>query len=258
MNESELGQNSKRESLLKMDKYKDVLKEIEQNSKLLISKNNLIDETYSNIQITIRSWKAFYPSNAKNIGVKIKEENEIKGFSSIKMDKFKDSASSAETSDISSKNIANMRVCFFQTFLYMFNLTIIIPTNFLFIEKLGYNPILSGVILSIAPLGALIYNFVFSTFFQESYRTPLLLATLSLIIGNLIYAISENVESIVPIILGRIIVGFGCTRQLNRQYIISYIPRNYTSKYFFQYLLYSSIGLALGNYIKIIQILNSI
>jgi len=140
----------------------------------------------------------------------------------------------------------------------MFNLTIIIPTNFLFIEKLGYNPILSGVILSIAPLGALISNFVFSTFFKKSYRTPLLLATLSLIIGNLIYAISENVESIVPIILGRLIVGFGCTRQLNRQYIISYIPRNYTSKYFFQYLLYSSIGLALGNYIKIIQILNSI
>lgn len=238
--------SSKRESLLKMDKYKEILKEIDINKNLLTTKNNLIEEIHLSTQNTLKPWRIYFPSNIKNIGVKFKDEGDNKAFTSLKIDKLSTSYETKKNHEISSGNITNMRICFIQTFLYMFNLTIVIPTNFLYIEKLAYTPILSGIILTLAPVGSLLSSMFISRFFKKSFKVPLLVSCFFLIIGNLLYSISENLESIAPMIMGRFILGLGCTRQLSRQYIINFIPNNYTSKYFFQYLLYSSLGLALG------------
>ena len=209
----------------------------------------MIDEIYNNLQITIRPWKLFYPNNAKNIGVKFSDDQENKGFTSLKAENFRDSTGENTDSNISSKNLANIRVCFLQTFFFMFNISIIIPTNYLFIEKLGYDAIISGLIISLAPMGTFLANITTSILIKNNFRIQLLISISCLILGNLLYSISQNLGSIFPMILGRLILGMGCARQLNKQYIISYIPKRSSSSYFFQYLLYCSLGLATGNHV---------
>jgi len=121
-----------------------------------------------------------------------------------------------------------------------------IPTNFEYCVKLGSDAKYSGLLFGLTYLSSLVSNIIFTYLDKKSFKLPLILSTILFIIGNILYILAENAESIIPVIFSRMLIGLGGSRAINRQYIKNYIPYVMASKYFMLYVLYSSLGFALG------------
>lgn len=112
-------------------------------------------------------------------------------------------------------NILNLM----STFLYMMNYYIVAPTSGQYAKALGGSPALSGIIIGMTPIAALVSAVLYSWWANRSYKSALLFASCCSILGNLLYALALPFDSITLIMCGRLLNGFGGARAINRRYI---------------------------------------
>uniref|UniRef100_A0A0C9S8G2 TSA: Wollemia nobilis Ref_Wollemi_Transcript_11264_2732 transcribed RNA sequence n=1 Tax=Wollemia nobilis TaxID=56998 RepID=A0A0C9S8G2_9CONI len=132
------------------------------------------------------------------------------------------------------------------TFLYMVNTYIIVPTADNYAVSLGVTATLCGVIIGCMPITQLVSSIYLSAWSNKSYFRPLIFSSIVLSLGNILYATAYDLNSIYVLLLGRLLCGVGSARAVNRRYISDCVPsskRLQSSAYF---VIASALGMSCG------------
>uniref|UniRef100_K3X6Z1 SPX domain-containing protein n=1 Tax=Globisporangium ultimum (strain ATCC 200006 / CBS 805.95 / DAOM BR144) TaxID=431595 RepID=K3X6Z1_GLOUD len=132
------------------------------------------------------------------------------------------------------------------TFLYMTNYYIVAPTSGDYAAALGGEAALSGVIVGMTPVASLASAVLYSWWANRSYKSPLLFATVCLVVGNLFYGLALHFDSISMAIAGRLLNGFGGARAINRRYIADNYSREERTQASALFVTASALGMAAG------------
>jgi hypothetical protein len=88
------------------------------------------------------------------------------------------------------------------------NYYIVVPSSDDYAEQLHAPATLCGVIIGSMPLAAIVSALVYSWWSNFSYTAPLIVSTLILMAGNLMYALALYFNSIWLLLLGRFLCGY--------------------------------------------------
>lgn len=132
------------------------------------------------------------------------------------------------------------------TFLYMVNTYIIVPTADKYSMSLGAAATLCGVIIGSMAVAQLVSSVYFSAWSNKSYFRPLVFSSIVLFLGNIMYAMAYDLDSLSILLIGRILCGLGSARAVNRRYISDCVPLKTRLKASAAFVSASALGMAAG------------
>ncbi|KAK2361545.1 SPX domain-containing membrane protein [Trifolium repens] len=132
------------------------------------------------------------------------------------------------------------------TFLYMVNTYIIVPTADNYSLNLGAAASVCGVVIGSMAVAQVFASVYFSAWSNRSYLRPLIFSTIVLIIGNTLYALAYDLNSIVVLLIGRLFCGLGSARAVNRRYISDCVPLKLRMQASAGFVSASALGMACG------------
>ncbi|KAJ8626481.1 hypothetical protein MRB53_019788 [Persea americana] len=132
------------------------------------------------------------------------------------------------------------------TFLYMVNTYIIVPTADDYALSLGAPATVCGVIIGSMAVAQVFSSVYFSAWSNRSYFRPLIFSSIVLFLGNLLYALAYDLDSIAVLLIGRLFCGLGSARAVNRRYISDCVPLNIRMQSSAAFVSASALGMACG------------
>ncbi|KAJ0258042.1 SPX domain-containing membrane protein [Hirschfeldia incana] len=132
------------------------------------------------------------------------------------------------------------------TFLYMVNTYIIVPTADDYSMSLGAAATVCGVVIGSMAVAQVFSSVYFSAWSNRSYFKPLVFSSIALFIGNLMYALAYDANSIWLLLLGRLCCGLGSARAVNRRYISDCVPLRIRMQASAGFVSASALGMACG------------
>lgn len=93
------------------------------------------------------------------------------------------------------------------TFLYMVNTYIIVPTADNYALRLGAAASVCGVIIGSMAVAQVFSSVYFSAWSNRSYLRPLIFSSIVLLVGNTLYAMAYDLNSISVLLIGRLFCG---------------------------------------------------
>lgn len=130
--------------------------------------------------------------------------------------------------------------------LYLVSMYAVLPTAGLYAESLGSSKAASGVLIGGAPLAGIFSAIMFSSMSSAGFKRPLVLATSICLVGNLMYSLAASFHSLRLAIIGRLVIGWGGARAINRRYIADCAPLPQLVLRSAQFVTASALGMALG------------
>ena len=234
----------------------------------------VIKNKFNTLKNTIKYMEVFYSQTSLifNIWKRYLKENDYKsGVYSVKSaGEINENSDSDSTSDIeknesfkkrpqhylSSESYWNIRIILIQALIMSICSSYVHPTIYYtlksdkFLNSVIQNNtrkgFLSGLVISMSPIGGLI-SLAFSNFMiKKSYKMPIVLSSILSIIGNLIFIVGIVYASIILICIGRLITGFSLNTPVHRNYLLYFIPKRRISKYLLYFKLIVLLGIAFG------------
>lgn len=132
------------------------------------------------------------------------------------------------------------------TFLYMVNTYIIVPTADNYSLHLGAAATVCGVIIGSMAVAQVFSSVYFSAWSNRSYLRPLAFSSIVLLVGNTLYALAYDLNSIPILLIGRLFCGLGSARAVNRRYISDCVPLKLRLKASAGFVSASALGMACG------------
>ncbi|GFP97754.1 spx domain-containing membrane protein at4g22990 [Phtheirospermum japonicum] len=132
------------------------------------------------------------------------------------------------------------------TFLYMVNTYIIVPTADDYSMSLGAAATVCGVVIGAMAVAQIFSSVYFSAWSNKSYFRPLVFSSIVLFIGNVMYALAYDLKSISVLLIGRIFCGLGSARAVNRRYISDCVPLKIRMQASAGFVSASALGMACG------------
>ncbi|OIV98889.1 hypothetical protein TanjilG_06380 [Lupinus angustifolius] len=132
------------------------------------------------------------------------------------------------------------------TFLYMINTYIIVPTADDYSMSLGAAPTVCGIVIGAMAVAQVFSSVYFSAWSNKSYFRPLVFSSIVLFLGNILYALAYDVNSIWVLLIGRLLCGFGSARAVNRRYISDCVPLRIRMQASAGFVSASALGMACG------------
>lgn len=132
------------------------------------------------------------------------------------------------------------------TFLYMVNTYIIVPTADDYSVSLGAAATVCGVIIGSMAVAQIFSSVYFSAWSNKSYFRPLVFSSIMLFLGNLLYALAYDLNSLTVLIVGRLLCGLGSARAVNRRYISDCVPLKTRLQASAGFVSASALGMACG------------
>ncbi|CAN6167712.1 unnamed protein product [Urochloa humidicola] len=132
------------------------------------------------------------------------------------------------------------------TFLYMVNTYIIVPTADDYATSLGAAATVCGVIIGSMAVAQIFSSVYFSAWSNRSYFGPLLFSSVVLLLGNVLYALAYDLNSLVILLVGRLLCGLGSARAVNRRYISDCVPPRIRMQASAAFVSASALGMACG------------
>jgi hypothetical protein len=132
------------------------------------------------------------------------------------------------------------------TFLYMTNYYIVAPSSASYAEKLGSDASVSGIIIGMTPVAALVSTVLYSWWTSYSYKAALVFASTCSLLGNVMYAIGLPCNSLAYVLVGRILNGFGSARSINRRYIADTFSKEDRTAASAAFVTAGALGMAAG------------
>lgn len=93
------------------------------------------------------------------------------------------------------------------TFLYMVNTYIIVPTADSYSLSLGAAATVCGAVIGSMAVAQVFSSVYFSAWSNKSYMKPLIFSSIVLLIGNTLYALAYDLNSIYILLIGRVFCG---------------------------------------------------
>ncbi|KAJ1290471.1 hypothetical protein BS78_02G246400 [Paspalum vaginatum] len=132
------------------------------------------------------------------------------------------------------------------TFLYMVNTYIIVPTADDYATSLGAAATVCGVIIGSMAVAQIFSSVYFSAWSNRSYFRPLLFSSIVLLLGNVMYALAYDLDSLAILLIGRLLCGLGSARAVNRRYISDCVPPRIRMQASAAFVSASALGMACG------------
>uniref|UniRef100_N1QW69 Putative membrane protein n=1 Tax=Aegilops tauschii TaxID=37682 RepID=N1QW69_AEGTA len=132
------------------------------------------------------------------------------------------------------------------TFLYMVNTYIVVPTADAYAPSLGAAATVCGVIIGSMAVAQLFSSVYFSAWSNRSYFRPLLFSSVVLLLGNVMYALAYDLDSLAILLAGRVLCGMGSARAVNRRYISDCVPQRIRMQASAAFVSASALGMACG------------
>ncbi|KAF3340553.1 SPX domain-containing membrane protein [Carex littledalei] len=132
------------------------------------------------------------------------------------------------------------------TFLYMVNTYIIVPTADDYSVSLGAAATVCGVIIGSMAVAQVFSSVYFSAWSNKSYFRPLVFSSIMLFMGNLLYALAYDLNSLPLLLFGRLLCGLGSARAVNRRYISDCVPLKIRLQASAGFVSASALGMACG------------
>ncbi|KAL8495395.1 hypothetical protein ACS0TY_019514 [Phlomoides rotata] len=132
------------------------------------------------------------------------------------------------------------------TFLYMVNTYIIVPTADSYSLSLGAAATVCGVVIGSMAVAQVFSSVYFSAWSNKSYMKPLVFSSVVLLVGNTLYALAYDLNSIYVLLIGRLFCGLGSARAINRRYISECVPLKLRMKASAGFVSASALGMAFG------------
>ncbi|XP_043811874.1 SPX domain-containing membrane protein At4g22990 isoform X1 [Manihot esculenta] len=132
------------------------------------------------------------------------------------------------------------------TFLYMVNTYIIVPTADDYSTMLGAPATVCGVVIGAMAVAQVFSSVYFSAWSNKSYFRPLVFSSVVLLVGNVMYAMALDCRSITLLLVGRLFCGFGSARAVNRRYISDCVPLRIRMQASAGFVSASALGMACG------------
>ncbi|KAF5731688.1 hypothetical protein HS088_TW18G00372 [Tripterygium wilfordii] len=132
------------------------------------------------------------------------------------------------------------------TFLYMVNTYIIVPTADRYSLSLGAAATVCGVVIGSMAVAQVFSSVYFSAWSNRSYLRPLVFSSMVLLVGNTLYALAFDLNSIAVLLIGRLLCGFGSARAVNRRYISDCVPLKLRMWASAGFVSASALGMACG------------
>lgn len=132
------------------------------------------------------------------------------------------------------------------TFLYMVNTYIIVPTADDYSMSLGAAATVCGVVIGSMAVAQVFSSVYFSAWSNKSYFKPLVFSSIMLFLGNTLYALAYDLNSISILLIGRLLCGLGSARAVNRRYISDCVPLKVRMQASAGFVSASALGMACG------------
>ncbi|KAK3006969.1 hypothetical protein RJ639_015570, partial [Escallonia herrerae] len=132
------------------------------------------------------------------------------------------------------------------TFLYMVNTYIIVPTADDYSMSLGAAATVCGIVIGAMAVAQVFSSVYFSAWSNKSYFRPLVFSSIVLFLGNAMYALAYDCNSIAVLLIGRLLCGFGSARAVNRRYISDCVPLKIRMQASAGFVSASALGMACG------------
>ncbi|PON41232.1 Major facilitator [Parasponia andersonii] len=132
------------------------------------------------------------------------------------------------------------------TFLYMVNTYIIVPTADHYSLTLGAAATVCGVVIGSMAIAQVFSSVYFSAWSNRSYMRPLVFSSIILLVGNTLYALAYDLNSISVLLIGRLFCGLGSARAVNRRYISDCVPLKLRMQASAGFVSASALGMACG------------
>ncbi|KAK3158724.1 hypothetical protein QOZ80_2AG0140790 [Eleusine coracana subsp. coracana] len=157
-----------------------------------------------------------------------------------------DLQSSSDLVDDRSYHFLSLLLNLVNTFLYMVNTYIIVPTADDYSVSLGAAATVCGVIIGSMAVAQIFSSVYFSAWSNRSYFRPLVFSSIMLFFGNLLYALAYDMSSLTVLIVGRLLCGLGSARAVNRRYISDCVPLKIRLQASAGFVSASALGMACG------------
>ena len=195
-----------------------------------------------------RPWKQFLRISSE-IGSRLMQMNQ-ESFDNDE-DFFLKRKSLVNNLSFSIENKFNIMITLFHGFFYCFSFSVIIPTYADYIDEFTDKKYFYGLLMMMAPIGALV-GFLYETmFFKCSTKIPYILSLIEIILGNLLYIFAKKFEQISFLFIGRFLIGISNLRTHNKMYIINYLSRKDTTFFLTMFHGASILGSFTGFFINI-------
>ena len=195
-----------------------------------------------------RPWKQFLRISSE-IGSRLMQMNQ-ESFDNDE-DFFLKRKSLVNNLSFSIENKFNIMITLFHGFFYCFSFSVIIPTYADYIDEFTDKKYFYGLLMMMAPMGALV-GFLYETmFFKCSTKIPYILSLIEIILGNLLYIFAKKFEQISFLFIGRFLIGISNLRTHNKMYIINYLSRKDTTFFLTMFHGASILGSFTGFFINI-------
>ncbi|XP_057524151.1 SPX domain-containing membrane protein At4g22990-like isoform X2 [Amaranthus tricolor] len=132
------------------------------------------------------------------------------------------------------------------TFLYMVNTYIIVPTADDYSLSLGAAATVCGIVIGAMAVAQVFSSVYFSAWSNKSYFRPLVFSSIILFVGNALYALAYDFNSIWILLIGRLFCGLGSARAVNRRYISDCVPLKIRMQASAGFVSASALGMACG------------
>ncbi|KAL6986154.1 hypothetical protein U1Q18_019522 [Sarracenia purpurea var. burkii] len=132
------------------------------------------------------------------------------------------------------------------TFLYMVNTYIVVPTADDYSMRLGAAATVCGIVIGAMAVAQVFSSVYFSAWSNKSYFKPLVFSSIVLFVGNVLYALAYDLNSIAVLLIGRLFCGFGSARAVNRRYISDCVPLKIRMQASAGFVSASALGMACG------------
>ncbi len=93
------------------------------------------------------------------------------------------------------------------TFLYMVNTYIVVPTAYDYSLSLGAAATVCGIVIGAMAVAQVFSSVYFSAWSNKSYFKPLVFSSIVLFLGNIMYALAYDLNSLAVLLIGRLLCG---------------------------------------------------
>ncbi|XP_050384778.1 SPX domain-containing membrane protein At4g22990-like isoform X2 [Argentina anserina] len=155
-------------------------------------------------------------------------------------------SSSEDPPDVNTYHFMSLLLNLANTFLYMVNTYIIVPTADRYTLTLGAAATVCGVVIGSMAVAQVFSSVYFSAWSNRSYMRPLVFSSILLLVGNTLYALAYDLDSLSVLLIGRLFCGLGSARAVNRRYISDCVPLKLRMQASAGFVSASALGMACG------------
>ncbi|KAL7195005.1 hypothetical protein ACSBR1_035260 [Camellia fascicularis] len=112
--------------------------------------------------------------------------------------------------------------------------------------SLGAAATVCGVVIGAMAVAQVFSSIYFSAWSNKSYFRPLVFSSIVLLVGNTLYALAYDLDSIYVLLIGRLCCGLGSARAVNRHYISDCEPLKMRMQASAGFVSASALGMACG------------